>query len=104
MPTYNRAGIIAEAITTVVEQRYPHWELWICDDASTDETAEVVSRFQDQRIRYLKLSRRGAAAARNQGLRCARGKIIAYLDSDNYWHPKGVYEAATVHRFQGGWS
>lgn len=88
MPTYNRAGIIAEAITTVLEQRYPHWELWVCDDASTDGTAQIVAGFDEPRIHYLPLPKQGAAAARNRGLERARGPLIAYLDSDNYWHPE----------------
>jgi glycosyltransferase involved in cell wall biosynthesis len=87
MPTYNRADIIADSIATVTEQRYANWELFVCDDASTDRTAEIVASFKDARIRYLKLSKRGAAAARNSGLERARGTFIAYLDSDNYWHP-----------------
>lgn len=87
MPTYDRAAILADAITTVCEQRYPHWELWVCDDGSTDDTAQVVAGFDDPRIHYLPLSKQGAAAARNRGLEHARGTLIAYLDSDNYWHP-----------------
>jgi glycosyltransferase involved in cell wall biosynthesis len=85
MPTYNRAAIISEAIQSVVEQTYPHWELWVCDDASTDATAEVVAQFEDPRIHYLRLEKQGAAAARNRGLELARGEYIAYLDSDNLW-------------------
>lgn len=94
MPTYNRAGILGEAIATVLEQRYTRWELWVCDDGSSDDTAAVVARFADARIHYLPLAKAGAAAARNQGLQRARGALIAYLDSDNYWHPD--YLAAVV--------
>lgn len=87
MPTFNRAGIIEEAIQSVLEQDYPNWELIVCDDGSTDNTREVVSRFGRDRIHYLQLPRSGAATARNRGLARARGEIIAYLDSDNCWHP-----------------
>ena len=87
MPTWNRAGIVGDSISTVVEQFYPHWELFVCDDASTDHTEDVVKGFKDSRIHYLKLPKVGAAAARNAGLKKARGHFIAYLDSDNYWHP-----------------
>ena len=87
MPTHNRAAIIAEAIQSVVEQSWVHWELFICDDASTDATAEVVAQFDDPRIQYLKLEKQGAAAARNCGLELARGEFMAYLDSDNMWRP-----------------
>src|SRR5690606_13080322 len=87
MPTHDRASIISEAIATVREQDYRNWELLVCDDASTDNTEDVVAGFNDRRIRYLKLGRGGAAAARNAGLQEARGSVIAYLDSDNFWHP-----------------
>lgn len=87
MPTHNRASIIAEAIQSVVEQSWAHWELFVCDDASTDATAEVVAQFDDPRIQYLKLEKQGAAAARNRGLELAQGEFIAYLDSDNMWRP-----------------
>lgn len=87
MPTWNRASIISEAIQSVVEQEYANWELLVCDDASDDNTEEVVASFNDTRIRYMPLPKGGAAAARNAGLREARGELIAYLDSDNIWHP-----------------
>jgi glycosyltransferase involved in cell wall biosynthesis len=87
MPTHNRAAVIAEAIQSVLEQSWVHWELLVCDDASTDATAEVVAQFDDPRIQYLKLEKQGAAAARNRGLELARGEFIAYLDSDNMWRP-----------------
>lgn len=88
MPTFNRAGIIGEAISSICWQTYTNWELWVCDDASTDETEAAVAAFGDARIRYVKLPKGGAAAARNAGLGRATGELIAYLDSDNIWHPK----------------
>ena len=87
MPTLNRAEIIGDSIRSVIEQAYKNWELFVCDDASTDNTESVVADFKDSRIRYRKLEKGGAAAARNAGLKEARGAFIAYLDSDNYWHP-----------------
>ncbi|MBI2424584.1 MAG: glycosyltransferase family 2 protein [Candidatus Hydrogenedentes bacterium] len=87
MPAYNRAHLIAEAIQSVKEQQWPHWELFVCDDGSEDETGAVVLAEKDERIRHLKLSHGGAARARNAGLQAARGTYIAYLDSDNLWHP-----------------
>ncbi len=87
MPTFNRAAIIEEAIQSVLDQSYSNWELIICDDGSTDNTADVIKRFDRNRIRYLSLPKSGAAAARNRGLARARGDLIAYLDSDNCWHP-----------------
>ncbi|MEZ0471427.1 glycosyltransferase [Luteimonas salinilitoris] len=88
MPTYNRAALIGEAIGSVLEQTYPNWELLVCDDGSNDDTRARVTALGDPRIRFLALKHRGAAAARNSGLAAARGRYIAYLDTDNLWHPE----------------
>ncbi len=87
MPSWNRAFTIGEAIQSVLEQTYPNWELIICDDASEDRTADVVRGFDDRRIRYMKFLKSNGSGARNKGLAHARGDYIAYLDSDNIWHP-----------------
>lgn len=104
MPTWNRAGIISEAIQSVIEQEYENWELLVCDDASDDNTEEVVASFNDTRIRYMRLEKGGAAAARNAGLREARGEYIAYLDSDNIWHPAFLLSMAGALQHQPGCS
>lgn len=88
MPTHNRAHLIREAIDSVTDQTYTNWELLVCDDDSQDDTADVVSGVADDRIVYLHLARGGAAAARNAGLARAEGEFIAYLDTDNVWHPR----------------
>lgn len=89
MPSYNTGAYIKETINSVVLQTYDNWELIIVDDCSTDNTDEVVQPFlNDQRIRYLKNERNsGAAISRNKALREARGKWIAFLDSDDLWMP-----------------
>lgn len=88
MPSFNRAYTIGEAIQSVLEQSYQNWELLVCDDASEDKTAEVLRGFDDPRIRYMQFTKSNGAATRNKGLRFARGSHIAYLDSDNIWHPQ----------------
>ncbi len=90
MPSYNTAKFIAESIRSVQAQTYPHWELIIVDDCSTDDTDEVVKEFlSDERIRFLKNEKNsGAAVSRNRALREAGGKWIAFLDSDDLWHPE----------------
>ena len=89
MPSYNTAKYIAESIDSVLAQTYPHWELLIVDDCSTDNTDEVVASIQDPRIRYFKNARNsGAAVSRNRALKEARGKWIAFLDSDDLWEPE----------------
>ncbi len=90
MPTHNCGRFIAEAIGTIRAQSYTAWELLIVDDGSTDDTEAVVRPLlHDRRIRYLREKRqRGAAHARNRALREARGRWIAFCDSDDRWHPE----------------
>lgn len=88
MPTFNRAAVLDAAIRSVLAQTYAEWELHVCDDGSTDGTEAVVAGVDDPRIHYHRLPKSGAAVARNAGLAAARGEIVAYLDSDNIWHPR----------------
>ena len=88
MPSYNTAEYIAESIQSVLAQTYQNWELIIVDDCSPDNTDEVVAAFSDPRIRYFKNeTNSGAAVSRNKALREAKGKWIAFLDSDDLWLP-----------------
>ena len=89
MPSYNTATYIGLSIKSVLDQTYDNWELLVVDDCSTDNTDEVVQSFlTDDRIRYLKNdSNSGAAVSRNRALREAKGKWIAFLDSDDLWLP-----------------
>ncbi|GEO38378.1 hypothetical protein SAE02_25260 [Skermanella aerolata] len=87
MPTFNRGFLIAEAIQSILDQTWKNWELIVCDDGSTDKTSFVVKHFKDPRIRYLQLEKANGAIARNFGLKFSRGDYIAFLDSDNMWHP-----------------
>lgn len=88
MPTYNAAPYIWEAIESVMAQTYPKWELLITDDASTDNTLNIISTYQkkDPRISVSALqSNQGSANARNVALSKAKGRYIAFLDSDDIW-------------------
>ena len=88
MPTHNRLGVLENAIASVQAQHDADWELIVVDDASDDGTAEYVRGLDDERINLVSLpENRGVAGARNAGLEAARGELIAYLDSDNTWHP-----------------
>lgn len=89
MPSYNTAKFIPETIQSVLAQTYTNWELIIVDDCSADDTDAVVAGFPDPRIRYLKNERNsGAAVSRNYALREAKGRWIAFLDSDDLWEPE----------------
>lgn len=89
MPSYNTADYIGESISSVQAQTYGNWELIIVDDCSKDNTDEAVSPYlSDERIIYLKNEKNsGAAMSRNRALRHAKGKWIAFLDSDDLWMP-----------------
>nr|MBV6630662.1 glycosyltransferase family 2 protein [Oceanococcus sp. HetDA_MAG_MS8] len=86
LPTKNRLSTLPRSVASVCGQCYRNWELIIVDDHSTDATQEWVSSLRDRRVRYLRLeSSQGAAAARNFGVKQARGEWIAFQDSDDEW-------------------
>ena len=89
MPSYNTAEYISESIASVRKQTYTDWELIIVDDCSADNTDELVKPIlSDKRIKYIKNeTNSGAAVSRNRALREAKGKWIAFLDSDDLWLP-----------------
>ncbi|MFQ5509847.1 MAG: glycosyltransferase family 2 protein [Leptospirillia bacterium] len=88
IPAYNRAATIRRALDSVLAQTLGDFELIVVDDASTDDTVVLVESFSDPRIRLLRhATNRRAAAARNTGIRAARGRYLAFLDSDDEWLP-----------------
>jgi glycosyltransferase involved in cell wall biosynthesis len=88
IPTYNRANILPRAIHSVLKQTYGDFELIIVDDGSQDNTEHVVNLFNDDRIKYIKQPvNKGQNASLNNGLSLAKGKYIAFLDSDDEWLP-----------------
>jgi glycosyltransferase involved in cell wall biosynthesis len=89
LATHNRYELLRHAVDSVRAQEYPHWELVIVDDGSTDSTPELLARLssEDQRIVVLTQPHRGVSAARNAGLAVSTGEIICYLDDDNIMQP-----------------
>jgi len=86
IPTRNRAHVLRRSIESVLNQTFSNLELIVVDDASEDLTASLVTAIRDPRVRYIRYDgHRGAAAARNVGLRAARGEYIAFQDSDDEW-------------------
>ena len=89
MPNYNGAKYVQETIKSVLAQTYQNWEILFVDDCSTDNSIEIAERFQDPRIRILKNEKNsGAAVSRNYALREAKGRWVAFLDSDDLWLPQ----------------
>ena len=99
IPCYNRSDIIAEAIGSVRGQTLQDWELVIVDDGSADDLAGVLAPIikLDERIRLVRHARnRGDPAARNTGIEAARGRFIAFLDSDDTWMPSKLERQAAA--------
>ena len=91
IPTYNRAHLIGRAIKSVLNQTYQDFELIIINDGSTDNTEEIIKDFQkkDERIKYICHGKnKGGSAARNTGIKVARGEYIAFQDADDEWLPE----------------
>jgi glycosyltransferase involved in cell wall biosynthesis len=95
IPTYNRAADVARCLDSLVAQTFRDFEVLVCDDGSTDETADVVRRYSGR----LELSYHwaenfgGPARPRNMGLRLARAAYVALLDSDDWWAPRKLEES-----------
>lgn len=93
MPSYNSQKFIGDSIKSVLDQTYPYWELLIVDDCSTDKTMEIIQQYNDKRIRLFKNEvNSGAAISRNRALEEAKGRWVAFLDSDDLWLPNKLEE------------
>lgn len=85
IPTYNRAWVLKEAIDSVLAQDFREFEIIVIDDGSTDNTPQILERYQE--ICVVRQDHRGISAARNAGIARATGRFIAFLDSDDLWLP-----------------
>ena len=87
IPTFNAAGLVAQAVDSVLAQTARPLEILVIDDGSTDSTGEALKRYGG-RIRCLRQENRGVYAARNRGIRESRGQYVAFLDADDLWEPQ----------------
>ena len=95
MPVYNVQCFVAEAVMSVLAQSFTDFELIIIDDGGNDRSIEICRTFDDPRIRIRSQANRGLAGARNAGIRLARGRYIALIDSDDAWeHDKLAHHVA----------
>lgn len=83
LPTYNRKRMILKTIESVIQQTFTDWELLVVDDGSTDNTKETISSIKDNRIVYIYQTNKERSAARNNGIKNAKGQYICFLDSDD---------------------
>ncbi|SIR75203.1 glycosyltransferase family 2 protein [Natronorubrum thiooxidans] len=89
IPTYNRARTLPRAIDSALEQTVDDLEVVVVDDGSTDETGSVLASYEDPRVRpVVHATNQGANVARNTGIEHASGEYVAFLDSDDTWHPE----------------
>jgi len=97
LPTYNGARYLAESIESVLRQSYTAWELIVVDDASTDETPQMIATYRerDSRIRSLRHAvNRRLPAALNTGFAAARGELLSWTSDDNHYQPDALAELA----------
>ena len=87
IPLYNRAEVVAQTIRSVLEQDFGDFEIIVVDDGSRDDPEPVIAAIGDPRIRYVRQENAGGGAARNRGIEEARGRYIAFLDSDDQFLP-----------------
>jgi glycosyltransferase involved in cell wall biosynthesis len=88
IPAFNSAPFVGRAIHSVLQQTFQDLELIVVDDGSTDETSHEVKSFSDRRISYVFQPNQGPNAARNHGINRAKGELLAFLDSDDWWLPR----------------
>jgi glycosyltransferase involved in cell wall biosynthesis len=95
--TYNRAHVLPRAIQSVLSQTYKKIELIIVDDGSTDDTEQIVKRFNDSRIRYVcHASNRGIGPGKNTGIRMSQGEFIGFLDDDDEYFPVKIERSLDI--------
>lgn len=87
IPVHNGAGTVARAVDSVLAQTYPAREIIVIDDGSTDDTANIVRKY-DTPVRYIRTENRGVSAARNSGAAIAEGSWLAFLDADDWYCPE----------------
>ncbi len=98
MPLYNKAGFVAEAIESVLNQTYPNIELIIVDDGSTDESWTIANRFVSDKVFLIKQENKGASAARNIAFDYSKGDFIQHLDADDVLDSRKIEKQVTILR------
>jgi len=102
IPTWNRKCLLAKAVASVLNQRNVSVEVMVCDDGSTDGTAEMIAGWDDARIQLLTIKNAGRPAIpRNRGIAAAQGEWIAFLDDDDIWFPHKLENQLTVAQKNG---
>ena len=100
MPLYNKAPYVEKAIRSVLEQTYPHYELIVINDGSTDNSAEIAEKLLEGVVnaKFINQQNSGVAITRNNGVALAKGEYICFLDADDWWEPMYLEQMATLIR------
>lgn len=96
MPSYNASRFVTAAIDSVLAQTVQDFEILVVDDGSTDNTREVLAKYDSPKVRYLYKKNGGVSSARNYGIENARGKYIAFLDADDLWLPEKLEKQLAI--------
>jgi len=98
LDNYNYAEFLPQAIESVLSQTFVDFELIIVDDGSTDNSRDIIEKYNDSRIAKVFKENGGQTSAFNAGLEAASGFIVAFLDSDDYWYPQKLENIAQAHK------
>ena len=96
IPLYNADRYISEALQSVINQTYPEIEILVINDGSTDNSLEITRKFESDKVKVYSQSNKGASAARNYGLKEAKGKYIQFLDADDYLSSNKIEEQVRI--------
>ncbi|MFA6436775.1 MAG: glycosyltransferase [Candidatus Paceibacterota bacterium] len=99
--TFNRALFLKKAVESVLAQTFENFELLVLDNSSTDNTEKIVNGFNDKRIRYIRHEPIGISAARNLGVKEAKGEFVAFLDDDDEWLPNKLQDQINIFNKDG---
>ena len=97
IPLYNKADHIENTINSVLNQTFTDYEIVIVNDESTDQSEAIVRRLNDKRIQIYNQKNQGVSVARNLGIQKSIGKLVAFLDADDYWFPNHLEELANLY-------
>jgi glycosyltransferase involved in cell wall biosynthesis len=101
MPSFNSSRLINKSIDSVIKQTYKNWELIIVDNFSSDNTEQIIQDYKNPNIIFYKNNNHGIVAhSRNIGIQYAKGSILAFLDSDDWWVETKLEKC--VHYFKNG--
>jgi len=97
IPLYNKEKYIHQCIESVLNQKFKDFEIIIINDGSTDQSAQIVEKINDSKLQVYSQKNKGVSAARNLGVEKSSGKVIAFLDADDFWYPTHLDEIYSLH-------